>query len=268
MDTMDTIETNIIHLGDCLENLRNIPDKSIDCIVTSPPYNKKGLQGTKTNTYNSGDSGDKSKGTGKKALWHSTIDYKDYDDNLPEEEYQKWQVQILNECYRVLKDSGSLFYNHKQRRHQGISLHPLEIVLQSKMKLYQEITWDKMVTPNMNNTFLYPRTEIVLWLRKDPTLAKLKVNKSNLHKDYRSEVWRIIHDNSSHPAPFPLKLAENCVLLSTNPGDIVLDPFMGSGTTAIAAVKNKRKYIGFDITQDYINMANDRIQKYQDPEEW
>jgi modification methylase len=259
------IETNIIHLGECLENLRKLPDCSIDCIVTSPPYNKKGLQGTKTNTYKEPSA------NGKKPLWHGTIDYKDYDDNLKEEDYQKWQVQILNECHRVLKDNGSLFYNHKQRRHLGVSLHPLEITMKSKMKLYQEITWDKMVSPNMNNTFLYPRTEIILWLRKDPKeteSTKLKVNKSNLHPDYRSEVWRIIHDNSKHPAPFPLKLAENCILLGTDPGDIVLDPFMGSGTTAVAAVKNNRRYIGFDITQDYIDMANNRIQKYQHPEEW
>lgn len=96
------LETNKIYNIDCLDGLHQLDDESIDIIITSPPYNKCGLNG---------------KQNGVK--WKGTIDYNDdvEVDNLPEEIYQQWQIEILNECHRVLKKDGSMFYNHKNRIH-------------------------------------------------------------------------------------------------------------------------------------------------------
>ena len=97
------LELNKIYCIDVLEGLKNIDDNSIDLIITSPPYNKVGLNGIQK---------------GKK--WNKTIDYDGdpQNDNMDENEYQKWQLNILNELFRVLKEDGSLFYNHKNRIHK------------------------------------------------------------------------------------------------------------------------------------------------------
>ena len=90
------METNIIYNEDCLETLAKMEDNSIDLIVTSPPYNK-GFYTKLTESEN----------------WHSAIDYDNYNDALEPKEYVNWQKKIISECLRVLKPSGSLFYNHK-----------------------------------------------------------------------------------------------------------------------------------------------------------
>ena len=94
------LETNRIYNIDVMDGLKLLDDNSIDLIITSPPYNKAGLNGIQK---------------GKK--WKGTIDYNDdvNVDNIPEDEYQKWQIDFLNECFRVLKSDGSMFYNHKNR---------------------------------------------------------------------------------------------------------------------------------------------------------
>lgn len=86
------LELNKIYNVDCLEGLKSLDDESVDLIITSPPYNLGKSHHTGSNHFKA---------------------YTDYDDNMPEELYQKWQVEILNECYRVLKKDGSLMYNHK-----------------------------------------------------------------------------------------------------------------------------------------------------------
>ena len=102
---------------DCLDGMKLIDDKSIDLVITSPPYNLG-------NTHH----------TGNKR--HYT-----YDDNFPEEIYQKNQIETLNECYRILKPNGSMFYNHKNRIKKGIQITPYEWLLKSKFVIKQEIVW-------------------------------------------------------------------------------------------------------------------------------
>ena len=96
------------------------------------------------------------------------------------------------------------------------------------------------------------------WLTK----SKPKVFKENLPKEYQSEVWTINPDrNSNHPAPFPQKLVENCILLTTEENDLVLDPFLGSGTSAIVSKKLNRGYIGIEIDPKYIELSKELIKK-------
>ena len=228
-------------LGDTIAEMQKIEENSIDCIVTSPPYNKKGLLGKKS--------------AGNQIWSKHQIDYEDYGDALPEKDYQEWMVNCLNEMYRVIKPEGSIFFNHKPRRHKNTSFLPYEFIQHSNATLYQLIIWDRRNSPNIRNDILVPSTEHVYWLRK----GKPKVFRKNLDKDFRGEVWIIPPSRQGeHPAPFPDKLVENCILLSTTEGDTVLDPFLGSGTTCLVADNLNRDWIGIEIDKKYYDITQNR----------
>lgn len=231
------INYDYVKLGDCIELMKDIPDNSIDCIITSPPYNKKGLKGGHTKIGNN--------------IWKNfNIDYDEYNDNLSEEEYEKWQTDFLNECYRVIKENGSIFYNHKIRRYNNKAYFP-QWVLNTKNNLYQMIIWNRLNCCDMRKEYLYPTTELIFWLVK----GKPKTYKQNAY--FKKEIWDIApSQNKNHPASFPESLVENCILLTTEENDIVLDPFVGGGTTAIVAKKNHRHYIGFDVSDKYVNLTS------------
>ncbi len=235
-------EFNKIYLIDVLEGLRSLPDESIDAGVTSPPYNKLGLL-----------KGKKQKG----GDWNGYITYESFDDNMPEEEYQTWQIAILDEIQRVLKPGGSFFYNHKNRRYDKSEYSPYDWVSKSKLNIYQTIIWDRKADVNNSKYFFQPVYELVYWLTKDNKLAP-KFYKKQLVE--QQSIWRISPKvNLPHPAPFPEELVEHCIMATTTPGDVVLDPFMGIGTTAVVASRLGRKYIGFDISAEYVKLATDNV---------
>lgn len=242
-------EQNKIYLMNCMEALKKLEDNSIDLIITSPPYNKGGEKGERANT--------------KGSMWHSSIHYNTYDDNMPEEEYQEWQVEFLNECFRVLKPTGSLFYNHKVRVHNNIGIHPMIWISKTKLLLRQVITWDRIGSVNVNGCSYIPTTEQFYWLTKSNKNVRFS------RQTTATEVWRMPHDmNNSHPAPFPIGLPDLIIkdvlgdkkMRATLGNITVLDPFMGSGTTAMAAIKNGCNWIGFDIDKKYKEMAYNRIK--------
>jgi len=220
---------------DCLKGMSAMADDSVDCIVTSPPYNKKGLLGTT------------SKGN---QIWGKfNIDYDTYGDDMPEDEYQSWMVAVLNEMYRIIKPNGSIFFNHKPRRYKNRAYLPTDFISKSKAELYQLIIWNRRNSPNIRNDILVPCTEHIYWLCKD----KPKVFRNQLSSDCVTEVWTIIaQKQKNHPAPFPEQLVRNCLLLSTEEGDLVLDPFMGSGTTARVCESMNRNWTGFELSEEYI----------------
>ncbi len=232
-----------LHLGDCLEYMKSMPDKSVDAVITSPPYNKTG--------FRDGNAGGAHK-------WNADIAYSAYADNMPETSYWAWQLDILDECNRVLVDGGSVFYNHKVRRYNGVAHHPLTELTNTHLTFYQQILWEREGTVDRNSAYLDPTTELILWFVK----GRPKVNKADAF--YKSEVWKIgyARDNS-HPAPFPIKLPQNCMLLSTNPGDTIFDPFMGSGTTGVACVQTGRNFIGCELDPEYYAIAEKRIADAQ-----
>ena len=122
------LELNKIYCIDVLEGLKQLDDESIDLIITSPPYNKVGLNGIT-----------------KGGNWSKTIDYNGStnNDKMNEEDYQEWQINVLNECYRVLKNDGSLFYNHKNRIHNGEIVSPFAWLFKTPFKIKQELIWDR-----------------------------------------------------------------------------------------------------------------------------
>lgn len=245
------LERNKIYQMDVLDGLKNLDDKSIDLIITSPPYNKRGFNGNQKRT----DS----------CLWNKTIDYNgDVNvDNMPEDNYEQWQIEILNECFRVLKDDGSLFYNHKLRVHKNKASFPLEWINKSKFIFRQLITWDRSSSVNMDKCRYIPSTEYIFWLIKEQKNPRFKRLDNTL---FPTEVWKFAPArNNNHPAPFPIELPDN-IIPNVAQGDriLVLDPFMGSGTVACSAVKNNCDYIGFELFQQYIDMANEKIKKMEE----
>lgn len=240
--TNTMLELNKIYCCDVLEGLKQLDDKSVDLIITSPPYNKAGFNGKVKRTEH--------------CIWNKTIDYSgDINaDCMNELSYEQWQIDILNECFRVLKDDGSMFYNHKIRTKKNQISHPIEWINLSKFHCRQIITWDRTSSPNPDNCRYVPTTELIFWLCKTDKNPRFKREPNAI---FQTEVWRFPADKKTkHPAPFPLALPDN-IIPSVAQGEIitVLDPFMGSGTVAKSAIKNGCNYIGFEIDEEYIKLS-------------
>lgn len=228
---------------DCLEGLKSIESDTVDCIVTSPPYNK-GTQNLKTGNQ----------------IWKGfKIDYDEYQDNKADEEYSEWMKDVLNELHRIIKPTGSVFFNHKVvlRDCRG---HFPKWVFDSRLSLYQMIVWDRQCSSNMRKETLYPTYELIFWLVKGkPSVFKNQAK-------FKNDIWPILPDRGNrHPAPFPYQLAENCIHLACKKGSdsLVIDPFVGSGTVALAAKENGFRFIGFELSRSYVDMANKRISRIE-----
>lgn len=219
--------------GDCLDVLKSIPSESIDCIITSPPYNigKMHSNHLQFGTYAGND--------------------------MKENEYQEWQINVLNECYRVLKHNGSMFYNHKVRIKNGLAIHPLQWVLKSKFMLKQEITWDMGKSANCDKIRFFPFSERIYWLVKD---NKTKINNINNLSDVIRCVPTSKRKDTGHIAVMPENISD-ILLDSVLDCEIVLDPFLGSGTTGVSAVKHNMNFIGIELDTKYFEIAKERIEK-------
>ncbi len=237
------MEYNKIIQGDCLDVMKQLPDKSIDLIVTSPPYNLK----------NSTGNGMKD---GRGGKWKNAAlvkGYSDHNDNMPHDEYVEWQRACLTEMLRLLPEDGAIFYNHKWRVQNGLLQDRQDIV--KGFPVRQIIIWKRKGGINFNQGYFLPTYEVIYLIAK----KKFKLApKANAHGD----VWEFKQETKNpHPAPFPLALI-NRIISSTN-AQIILDPFIGSGTTAIAALENGRNYLGIELSQEYVEMAKQRIKNYK-----
>lgn len=230
---------NAILCGDVLEEMRKLPDESIDLVVTSPPYNIK----------NSTGNGLKNGSGGKWSRAALIQGYDNYDDCRPHDEYAEWQRECLTEMLRVIKDDGAIFYNHKWRVQGGLLQDRHDIV--SGLPVRQIIIWRRAGGINFNAGYFLPTYEVIYLIAK-PNFRL--VPKANAHGD----VWEFTQEmRNPHPAAFPVALIERCI--TSTSAEVILDPFMGSGTTAIAALKQGRNFIGIDISPDYCEMARRRI---------
>jgi modification methylase len=235
---------NKILCGDAIEYMRSIPDASIDLVVTSPPYNLK----------NSTGNGMKDGRGGKWANARLINGYSDHNDCMPHEQYVEWQRNCLNEMFRVIKNNGAIFYNHKWRVQNGLLQDRRDII--DGFPLRQIIIWKRKGGINFNRGYFLPTYEVIYLIAKK--YFKL-APKANAYGD----VWEFKQESENpHPAPFPTNLIER--IISSTTAECVLDPFMGSGTTAIAALKHDRSYIGIDISPEYCTMAEERIKREVD----
>jgi site-specific DNA-methyltransferase (adenine-specific) len=236
------MEINKIYNEDCLVTMGKMSDCFVDLIVTSPPYNK-GYWSSNRNLNN----GFKTKAR--------RIDYENYCDNLNPKDYEEWQRKFIKECLRILKPTGSFFYNHQpiQKNHQEVN--PLFIY---DFPLKQTIIWNRKNTPKLDKSYFFPITEYIFWLQKKKD-SRVKFNRKKAL--FNTNIWNINPDiKNKFPAPFPEELVNNCVLSCTDENDLVYDPFMGSGTTAKMALINNRNYIGSEISIEYCEIAEQRIK--------
>lgn len=200
--------------GDAIEFLKKFVNDSVEVIITSPPYNLKNRGGDfKIDTY---------------------------DDKVENNEYLNNQIDFLNECYRVLKPRGAMFYNHKNVYENGQLKSPWEQVLKSKFKVNSEIIWNRLSCVDNNRARFSPISEKIFWLYKKETY-KLKQAATNF-----KEIWEIKRptpaQNLGHKATFPPGLIDRILLsLDANFMDaIIVDPYAGTGTVAQVA-----KYYNF-----------------------
>ncbi len=230
---------NKIICGDTLEILKKIPSDSIDLGITSPPYNK----------------GERNKGWLVK-----NVKYDKYSDKKSEDEYRQNQIDVLNEIFRITTEGGSFFYNHKHRWDKGVMHHPLQWLLKTKWTIKQEIVWDRAIAANIRGWRFWQIDEKVYWLYKPKGNNKIGDELEPRHA-MLSSIWRFPPErNNEHPAPFPIVLPARIIfsILNKRKG-IVLDPYVGSGTTCVAAKLLNCDYIGIDISEDYCKMARNRL---------
>ncbi len=242
---------NKITRGDCLELLKKIPDNSIDITFADPPFNLK-----------------------KK--------YNGYKDSLEFKEYINWCEKWIKEMVRITKPAGSIFLHNIPK---WLTFY-VEIL--NKYAYFKHwIAWNapsspmgKSLQPNHYGVLFYTKSDKktkiyelrmphererkTTFLRKDYGGKKAGLHPFGpLISDVWSDIHRIKHSKyrNDHPCQLPVHLLERIILLTTDENDIVLDPFIGTGTTAVAAKKLNRKYIGFELDKDYVRIATDNLER-------
>jgi len=241
---------NAVIQGDCLEVMSRIPDDSVDVTFADPPFNLE-------KKYNS------------------------YKDKQSDEEYLSWCKEWLREMVRITKPTGSIFVHNipKWLIYFGTYLNKLAI-------FRHWIAWDAMglplgktLLPNHYGILYYVKSEKfkfydIRMLHRRCRVCKYVLQDYGGKKDQMhplgplvSDVWTDIHRirhktrRDEHPCQLPVHLLERLLLMSTDEGDIVLDPFIGTGTTAIAAKKLGRRFIGIDIDSKYVEITNKKLKQ-------
>ena len=228
------------------ENMDEIPDNSVHLMITSPPYNVG----------------------------------KEYDDDLTLDEYLDLLTSVFCESYKKLVTGGRACINIANLgRKPYIPIHAMviEIMLDLGYLMRGEIIWDKSTSAggscawgswmSASNPVLRDYHEYILVFSKESYSKNKNQEKLDTitHDDFiqwTKSIWTFPAVNAKkigHPAPFPIELPHRLINLYSYEGDVVLDPFIGSGTTAIAAIQNKRNFIGYDIKKEYIELAQKRI---------
>ncbi len=242
---------NKIHQGDCLDLLKQIPDNSVDMTFADPPFNlKKG--------------------------------YKSYKDSLALQEYLEWCEAWILEMVRITKPTGSIYLHNIPKW-----LTYYASFLNKVADFKHWISWDaptmpmgKTLQPNHYGILFYAKNskELKFYEVRYPHKRDRKTN--FLSKDYGgkkaglhpfgslvSDVWTDIHRvkhnkyRDEHPCQLPIHLLERIILMSTDENDIVLDPFNGTGTTAIAAKRLGRQYIGFELDSEYVEITRNKLEQ-------
>ena len=231
-------------LGDSFEELKKIKNNSVDMIFADPPYFL---------------SGDGISCSGGKMV---SVNKGNWDKKIGIEEKHQFNREWIRLCYDVLKDEGTIWISGTLHNIYSIGM-ALE---QEGFKIINNITWRKLnPPPNISCRYFVHSTETILWAKKDIKKAKHKFNYQLMRElnggKQAKDVWESSLTKPSekkcgkHPTQKPMAILEKLILASTDEGDLILDPFNGSGTTGIVANKLKRKYIGIDLEKEYLDIT-------------
>jgi site-specific DNA-methyltransferase (adenine-specific) len=240
------MEINKIYNSDCVLGLKEIEDKSVDLIVTSPPYNLN-------------------------------IEYAEYNDSVGLDKYYEWCNEWITESFRVLKDGGrfclqigcfqSQFneptYSTFTQMFQNVGFTFREFIIWNKNTIPKRTAWGSWKSPS-NPRILPPFEMIINFHKNSPKI--LDRGETDLEREefinWTNGLWVISPESAKkqgHPAPFPEELAKRCIKMHSFVGSVVLDPFNGCGTTTKVAKQLGRNYIGFEITKEYCDLAELRL---------
>ena len=260
MDIVQSFSANdnvVVFPGDCLSLLKTVPDEALQLIVTSPPYNIG----------------------------------KEYESRLRLDRYIEQQSMIIRECVRCLSYRGSICWQVGNYVDKG-SIIPLDTILypifiNQGLKLRNRIAWHFEHGLHCSRRFS-GRYETIIWFTKSDdyvfNLDAVRIPQKYPGKKYfkgpktgnyscnplgknPGDLWIIPNvksnhvEKTDHPCQFPVELIERLVLSMSNEGDWVFDPFLGTGTTIIAAIRHKRKAAGAEIVSRYVTLAIDRIRQ-------
>ncbi|MGH8068431.1 MAG: DNA-methyltransferase [Candidatus Entotheonellia bacterium] len=256
-DRFGPSECIVVHPGDCLDLLRTIPSETLQLVVTSPPYNIG----------------------------------KEYEKRLKLETYLEQQARVIRECARTLSPRGSICWQVGNYADRGFII-PLDTVLypiftELGFKMRNRLIWHFEHGLHCSRRFS-GRYETVIWFTKsddytfnlDPIRVRQKYPGKKYFKGPKAgqyscnplgknpgDLWIIPNvksnhvEKTEHPCQFPVELIERLVLSMTNEGDWVLDPFLGTGTSIIAAIRHRRRGIGAETMLKYVQLARERIQQ-------
>jgi site-specific DNA-methyltransferase (adenine-specific)/modification methylase len=251
--SLKKIKLDEIYNESCLETLKNIPDNFVDVVITSPPYNMN-LR-IRKGEYCS-----------RQIVKEISTKYDGFADNMPIEEYNRFHSEVLKELLRV---SNLVFYN-------------VQIVTGSKRSIFKMIgdfsenlkdiiVWDKKhAEPSIQAQVLNRRSELILVFEKDYPISR-QFRSAVFNRGTLSDVWQIGKnrnkkktDDKSHGASFPEELVATILKNFSKPNDVIYDPFMGTGTTAVVAKKLNRRFIGSEILKDYCKTSQKRLKEVGD----
>ena len=235
---------NSVILGSC-ENMCALPDNSLHLMITSPPYNVS----------------------------------KEYDQDLSLQEYLQLLTNVFTETYRVLVNGGRACINIAnlgRKPYIPLSHHISHLMANIGFNMRGEIIWDKASSASpstawgswqsASNPTLRDVHEYILVFSKGSYKRNKGEKLNTINREefmaWTKSIWTMQAESAKrigHPAPFPEELPTRLIQLYSFTDDIVLDPFMGSGTTAVAALKAQRNFVGYEISEDYVKLANQRI---------
>jgi len=241
------LENQILHANS--ESMKELPDNCIHLMVTSPPYNVT----------------------------------KEYDKDLSFSEYLKMLENVFRETYRVLVNGGRACVNVAnlgRKPYIPLSDYISQMMIQIGFNMRGEIIWQKGAGAGVSmawgswmsasNPVFRDTHEYILVFSKGDFKRNSKGKKNTITKEqfmeWTKSVWVMNPESAKktgHPAPFPEELPHRLIQLLSFEEDVILDPFMGSGTTAIAAIKNNRKFVGYELETEYIKLAEKRISLYK-----
>jgi site-specific DNA-methyltransferase (adenine-specific) len=229
-----------LYKGDALEILKQLESKSVNLIFADPPYN---LSGENHLTCKSGRISKCDKGS-----WDQIEDLHEFN--------RKW----IKECIRILKDDGTIWISGTLHNHPSIGV----ILKELNLWIINDIIWFKPNSPPLIvKNRLVPSTELIWVASKSKKYffnydVAVKLNKGKQMKN----LWVIPAERhkTPHPTEKPEKLLERIILIGSKEGDMVLDPFMGSGTTGVVAKRLNRNFIGIEIDENYFELAKKRIE--------
>ena len=240
------MDFNLLH-GDCLKIMKQMPDKSVDCIITSPPYNMC-LKIQNDKYVSRWDSSYSNEG-------HLTNKYSTYRDDMPIEKYEEFQEKFLKESLRV---SNYVFYNIQMVTGNKIPL--LHLFGKFAENIKDIIIWNKVnAEPAINKGVLNSQYEFIVCLSNIRPKCRTFDN-ALFERGTETNVWDIKRErNKNIKAGFPKELVKRILSNFTKENDIIMDPFMGSGTTGVVCKELNRNFIGIELDFNYYMLAKERI---------